>query len=484
MKHGKTAVYTILKNEKKYIEKWLYYAAPFDYRVLLDTGSTDGSWELLQEYAKKDPNLIIEQKTFTPWRFDTARKYNLAMVPDDVVWCLSPDLDEYFSINTHDEMEKIISAVPNITNIACDRLDVYSRTVRVGPPNHIPTNKIHLKKDYTWNQPIYEHLTWIHKDRYEKELYSDDIFLIHDQDFQKKERPKLYVKMMEEEYRDNPTNTWNLWYLTYHYEKSRQLEKYVNSACDFVKYEKNIDSDWFKHIYTCLSNIQTHTDTPLVLKDQIASVLKNISIKTYFKEVFNPHSIEHAKEICLTSDLIDDNKFENETKYLIDFLKGQDLIKSTTKVVDFGCGVGRISKALIRDIGCEVVGFDISENMLKYATEYVNDDKFIPVIYDKNMTTIGKPKFDLTIASLVLQHSEHPIHDIKVIKDVLNTSGTLVLINEPNRYVPIGVNSDGYVVWEDDKIDILQEVSKHFKLVGKYPYYNRDDYPLTVWRKE
>jgi glycosyltransferase involved in cell wall biosynthesis len=273
MKHGKTAVYTILKNEKKYIEKWLYYAAPFDYRVLLDTGSTDGSWELLQEYAKKDPNLIIEQKTFTPWRFDTARKYNMSMIPEDVVWCLSPDLDEYFSINTHDEMEKIISAVPTITNIACDRLDIYSHTVRVGPPNFIPTNKIHLKADYTWSQPIYEHLSWIHKDKPENELYSEDIFLVHDQDFQKKERPELYIKMLEEEYSTNPTNTWTLWYLLYHYQKSLQLDKYVKAGCDFIRYEPNKQSDWFKTISAELTSIYQNANISQLQKDDIESVL-------------------------------------------------------------------------------------------------------------------------------------------------------------------------------------------------------------------
>ena len=245
MKHGKTAVYTILKNEKKYIEKWLYYAQPFDYRVLLDTGSTDGSWELLQEYAAKDPNLIIEQKTFTPWRFDVARKYNMTMIPEEVVWCLSPDLDEYFSINTHDEMEKIISAVPHITNIACDRLDIYSRTVRVGPPNLLPTNKIHRRVDYTWSQPIYEHLSWIHKDRDECELYSDDIFLIHDQDFKKKERSDLYIKMLEDEYQENPTNCWCLWYLLCHYQKSNQMEKYIVAGCDFVRHEPKKEGAWY-----------------------------------------------------------------------------------------------------------------------------------------------------------------------------------------------------------------------------------------------
>lgn len=262
MKHGKTAVYTILKNEKNYIEKWLYYAAPFDYRVLLDTGSTDGSWELLQERAAKDPNLIIEQKIFDPWRFDTARKYNLAMLPEDVVWCLSPDLDEYFSINTHDELERIISAVPDVTNIACDRLDIYSPTVRVGPPNFIPSNKIHRRADYTWVQPIYEHLRWIHSG-YEKELYSDDIFLIHDQDFKKKERSELYIKMMTDEYRDNPSNTWCLWFLIYHYHKSQNLNAYIPAVCDYLRYHTQKTDTKYLDLKKDLTNIFTHMKSQL-----------------------------------------------------------------------------------------------------------------------------------------------------------------------------------------------------------------------------
>lgn len=273
MKHGKTAVYTILLNERKYIEKWLYYADPFDYKVLLDTGSTDGSWELLQEYAAKDKKLIVEQKVFTPWRFDTARKYNLAMIPQDVVWCLSPDLDEYFSINTHDEMERIISAVPDVTNIACDRLDIYSRTVRVGPPNFTPSNKIHRRADYTWVQPIYEHLRWIHSDRYEKELYSDDIFLIHDQDFKKKERPELYIKMLTDEYHENPSNTWCLWFLIYHYHKSQNLNAYIPAVCDYLKYHTNKAEEKYLELKNDLTNILAYMQITTEQKELIKKAL-------------------------------------------------------------------------------------------------------------------------------------------------------------------------------------------------------------------
>lgn len=258
MKHGKTAVYTILKNEAKYIEKWLYYADPFDYKVLLDTGSTDGSWEMLQEAATKDPKLIIEQKIIEPWHFANARVYNMTMIPTEVVWCLSPDLDEYYSINTHDQMEKIIDAVPDITCIASDRLDIYSRTVRVGPPHLLSTNKIHLHHEYTWVQPIYEHISWIGPRGKEKELYDDEIFLIHDQDFKKKERPELYIKMLKEEYAKNPTNTWCLWFLVYHFYRSGNLKEYIPAACNYLRYHNNKNEKNYVDVMRSMKEIYTN----------------------------------------------------------------------------------------------------------------------------------------------------------------------------------------------------------------------------------
>ena len=276
MKHGKTAAYTILKNERKYIDKWLYYAKDYDYRVLLDTGSNDGSWEYLQEKAKSDPGLIIEQKIWDPWRFDLPRIYNLAMVPQDVTWALSPDLDEYYSINTLEEIEKIITAVPDITCIATDRLDIYSKVVRVGPPHLLPTNKIHRRHDYSWKARIYEHITWIHKDRYEKELYSEDIFLIHDQDFTKKERPELYVKLMEEAWSEDPNDNWNNWFLLYHYYKSQQLDKYIPVACSYVKNSKQRDGN-FKFVYDDLYGILQNMNLDKDRKQMIEEALRTAS---------------------------------------------------------------------------------------------------------------------------------------------------------------------------------------------------------------
>jgi len=264
----KTAAYTICKNEIKYVEKWLYYTKDFDYRVILDTGSTDGTYE---EFKKAD-NIIVEQKTFTPWKFNVARNYNLNMIPKDVEWCLSPDLDEYFSINVLDEMEKTMKETPSVTNIACDRLDIYTKEVRVGPPKCLGTNKIHRKKYYHWVQPIYEHLFWSYKHdpRLENEVYNDLIYLIHDQDFKKKERPELYVKMLREEFEENPTNCWTLWFLVNHYYKERDTKNFIETGLAYIEHAEDKEKIEKIHEVFTQSNFKDES-----IKEKATTLLKN-----------------------------------------------------------------------------------------------------------------------------------------------------------------------------------------------------------------
>lgn len=271
----KTAAYTICKNEIKFVEKWLYYSKNFTYRVILDTGSDDGTFEAFKEAQKTDLNLIVEQKTFTPWKFHVARNYNLDMIPDDVDWCLSPDLDEYFSINVLQEMEKTIKQNPNVTNIACDRLDLYTTDVRVGPPKFLPTNKIHRRHDYHWVQPIYEHL-WFkyHDTRKEMEIYNSDVYLIHDQDFKKQSRPELYLKMLLEEYEENPTNCWTLWYLLAHYQRTQDINNYIEKGIVFVKNSQK--DERLQTVKDTLRNICLDNKTSGEQRTKIFNTLKDI----------------------------------------------------------------------------------------------------------------------------------------------------------------------------------------------------------------
>lgn len=90
----KIAVYGICKNEIANVEKYINCFSKADYLCILDTGSTDGTWEYLQETQQQYSNLIIDQKTIEPWRYDTARNLSLKLVPKDTVMYFMMDLDE------------------------------------------------------------------------------------------------------------------------------------------------------------------------------------------------------------------------------------------------------------------------------------------------------------------------------------------------------------------------------------------------------
>ena len=80
----KFGTYTILKNEMKFIDRFLAWAKECDGIWLLDTGSTDGSYEYLCELAEKaewKDKLFVEQKIITPWHFGNARTENMKMIP-------------------------------------------------------------------------------------------------------------------------------------------------------------------------------------------------------------------------------------------------------------------------------------------------------------------------------------------------------------------------------------------------------------------
>jgi len=248
----KTAAYTICYNEIKKVDQWLYYTKEFDYRVVLDTGSTDGTYEAL----KKVPGIILHQARKEPFKFHEHRNFNLSMVPDDVDWCLSPDMDEYFSINVLIEMERTIRENPTVNNIATTRLDIYSDKVFVGPPYSIPTNKIHRRHQYEWRAMIYEHLIYIGPGN-ENEVYNDKIFLVHDQDITKP-RDILYPKMLKERYSEDPTDSWNSWFLLNHYYRERDQLNYIEVAVNFLKFHNSRVDDKYREVFGDLSNIVKH----------------------------------------------------------------------------------------------------------------------------------------------------------------------------------------------------------------------------------
>jgi len=90
----KIAVYSICKNEIKMVDRYLESIKDADCIIVCDTGSTDGTIDLLNERKHKYPQLEVYQISIVPWRFDAARNTAMYLVPSDVDICVKLDLDE------------------------------------------------------------------------------------------------------------------------------------------------------------------------------------------------------------------------------------------------------------------------------------------------------------------------------------------------------------------------------------------------------
>lgn len=198
---------------------------------------------------------------------------------------------------------------------------------------------------------------------------------------------------------------------------------------------------------------------------------------TYYSRVFDPLTLEQAKRVVLTIDPSHPNKFKDETQFMMDFIVHHKLITVHNKVLDFGCGMGRLSKELIEQIGCEVIGVDQSIHMQMHAINYVDNIKF------DTCTEYNKSDIDVVIACLVLQHVEFPHLEIERIFNSLKNNGIVILVNESVRYVPSGVDNNGFVKWIDDGINIQSIMMEKFRCVGTYDYPNTSTQPLSVWVK-
>jgi cyclopropane fatty-acyl-phospholipid synthase-like methyltransferase len=180
---------------------------------------------------------------------------------------------------------------------------------------------------------------------------------------------------------------------------------------------------------------------------------------TYSPEVFNVANIAEAKAIILTTESDDattDQRWERETPYLIDLMAGLKLTPESF-VLDYGCGIGRLSKGLIERYGCRVVGVDISQNMRTLASNYVASDRFTAC--SPGMISASGMQFDAAIAVWVLQHCFKPEEDIARIKSAMKPGAGLFVVNAHLRVVPTAMG------WVDDGGDVRGILETEFRRV-------------------
>ena len=194
----KICVYAICKNELKFVEQWLENMSEADYIVVLDTGSTDGTYEKLQQDSRVTR---VEQEIIIPWRFDVARNRSMELIPDDADILVCTDFDELFEPGwTSILKERWIIGYHNV----CHYTYAWSHGDVGEPQFELTYNKIHTK-DFYWRFPVHEVIT--PKERVLETVLKvgDDIYLHHWQD---KDKPRgQYLELLKLAVEENPESS-------------------------------------------------------------------------------------------------------------------------------------------------------------------------------------------------------------------------------------------------------------------------------------
>jgi glycosyltransferase involved in cell wall biosynthesis len=203
----KIAVYSIAKNEEQFVARWAESCKEADYRLILDTGSIDNTYETAQKIG-----INIYRKEFNPWRFDKARNHVLAVLPEDIDVCVALDMDEVLQPGWREALEAIPEGVtrPRYKYIWSWNEDGTEGLVYGG-------DKIHARHGYYWKHPVHEVLKY---EGVENPCWVDGLEIHHHPDHTKSR--SQYLPLLKLAVEEEPSDDRNQFYLAREYFFNRE----------------------------------------------------------------------------------------------------------------------------------------------------------------------------------------------------------------------------------------------------------------------
>lgn len=137
-------IYTIMRDERDNVARWAETTGDADLRLVVDTGSRDGTPEQLELHGISWLHAAV-----VPFRFDVARNLALALVPETIEWCFQVDADETLPANWRAQFEAVVdSRIPRYRyaweNHGHASWDLVMRT------------NLHARHGFHWRYPCHE----------------------------------------------------------------------------------------------------------------------------------------------------------------------------------------------------------------------------------------------------------------------------------------------------------------------------------------
>jgi glycosyltransferase involved in cell wall biosynthesis/predicted O-methyltransferase YrrM len=221
-------LYAIAKNEEKNVEKFVEISKKFSHTVVVDTGSTDKTVELLRQAGIE---VYEHPQTREEFDFSKARNQALSYVKTD--WAFSLDLNENldeffpeglgviageFTAFRHERYDKVGDEEPTLSQTA-----------------HI---RFHRTKNYTWINAIHETPVFISTEEYLNESAVDTTIKITKNVHNTVDKQLFYLSICEREFEKDPTNTYYLWFIFKHYFEVKNLNKALELGQEYLNLSK------------------------------------------------------------------------------------------------------------------------------------------------------------------------------------------------------------------------------------------------------
>lgn len=291
MNQYKVCVYAITKNEEKFAKRWYESMKEADEIYVLDTGSTDNTYNIL-----KDLGVNIIKKEIFPWRFDVARNESLKLVPNDADICVCTDLDEVLVKGWRKNLEEIWQKDTNKLSYNYNWLLDENNNPKV----NFYIEKIHSRLDYIWTHPVHEILKYLGKN--ENKITTDLITVNHYPDNSKSR--SSYLPLLELSVEEDPLNDRNLHYLGREYMYYRMWDKSIDTL---IKHLNLKTATWkdercasMRFISRCYQNLNRYDEARMWLDKAIneAPYLRDPYVEKAILE-YKFNNFKEVKKYCL-----------------------------------------------------------------------------------------------------------------------------------------------------------------------------------------
>jgi glycosyltransferase involved in cell wall biosynthesis len=217
-------LYAIAKNEEKNVEKFIENSKKFSHTVVVDTGSTDKTVELL-----KNAGIEVYEHSQSREEFDfsVARNQALSYVKTDWAFSLdfNEDVNEFFP-----EGLQVISE--EFTAFKHERYDKEDEN------EPVKSNEVHVRfhrtKNYTWANAVHETPMFVPTEEHLNEIVVDTTIKITKEIQKTIDKQLFYLSICEREFEKDPTNWYYIWFIFSHYFSVKNYSKTLEYGQEFL----------------------------------------------------------------------------------------------------------------------------------------------------------------------------------------------------------------------------------------------------------